>query len=178
MSRSSQFNARVCLILGLFLLIPAASASAAEHWLSLGAHFFRTLDDLADDGFDDIEDDGYAIVLGYTYKPRGLFYLAGEIEYYPDGFGGSTDGSVVPIGYAGIGGSWYAAVGLGATFSGDFDDNVSDPFYLARLGKRFDVLPGVGVDIYLNYRADAFDALEDASTDTITLGGAVRFNIF
>ena len=165
---------------GLFLLLcllMPGQAAAADHYIGIGAHFWKTLDDLADDGFDGVEDDGYAVMLSYRYEPRGLFFLQGDVEYHPDGFGGSTDSAVVPVGYLGFGGSWYAAVGIGVSLSSDFDSDVSDPFWAARIGKAFDVLPGIGVDLHLNYRADAFDELENASTDAITVGASIRFNL-
>lgn len=165
-----------CLMVGLFLLLPG-QAAAADHYVGIGAHFWKTVDDLAGDAFDGIEDDGFAIVVGYRYEPRGLFFLQVDAEYHPDGFGGSRESAVVPVGYVGFGGSWYVAVGVGVSFASDFIDDVSDPFWSARVGKAFDVLPGIGVDIHLNYRADAFEELEDASTDAITVGASVRFNL-
>ncbi|MEO1082906.1 MAG: hypothetical protein AAFY88_01550 [Acidobacteriota bacterium] len=168
---------RSCCIAGLFLLLAPGQAVAADHYLGIGALFFKTIDDLAGDGFDDIEEDGYAFLASYRYEPRGLFFLQGDVEYYPDGFGGSTDGTLVPVGYLGFGGSWYVAVGIGSSISGDLEDDISEPFWAARVGKAFDVLPGIGADIHLNYRADAYEELEDASTDAITVGATIRFNL-
>ncbi|MCG8459233.1 MAG: porin family protein [Holophagales bacterium] len=160
----------ICLAAGL-----ASPLAASEHSLAVGAHFWKTLDDLADDGFDGIEDDGYALVVAYRYEPQGIFFLQIDAEYYPDGYGGSTDSALSPIAYLGVGGNWYAAVGVGVTYSSDFEDDVSDPFYAARIGWELDLLPGISVDIHANYRAGAFDELENADTDAITLGAMVRF---
>ncbi|MEM1176768.1 MAG: hypothetical protein AAGM22_00360 [Acidobacteriota bacterium] len=168
---------RLCCIAGLFLLLAPGQALAADHYVGIGAHFWKTIDDLAGDGFDDIEEDGYAFLLSYRYEPRGLFFLQGEVEYHPDGFGGSTDSTLVPVGYLGFGGTWYVAVGIGSSISSDLDGDISDPFWAGRVGRAFDVLPGIGADIHLNYRADAFDELEDASTDAITVGATIRFNL-
>lgn len=169
--------ARICPILCLFLLLAPGQAVAADHYVGIGAHFWKTIDDLAGDGFDDIEEDGYAFLASYRYEPRGLFFLQGEVEYHPDGFGGSRESTLVPVGYLGFGGTWYVAVGIGTSIATDLDGDMSDPFWSGRVGRAFDVLPGIGVDIHLNYRADAFDELEDASTDAITVGATVRFNL-
>lgn len=167
---------RALLILGL-LGGTATAARAGDHSFGLGAQFWKTVDDLVDDGFDEIEEDGFAYIGSYRYEPRGLFFLGIDLEVYPDGYGGSTDSAVSPIGFVGIGKDWYAAAGVGATFSSDFDDNVSDPFFVGRVGKIFDILPGLGIDLNANYRAGAFDELENADTDAITLGATVRFSL-
>lgn len=166
---------------GVWLVVGAlagvSTVEAAEHRFGIGARFWKTVDDLADDGFDGIEDDGYAIVLNYKMKPRGLFHLQVEAEIYEDGFGGSDDTAVAPIAYLGIGGNLYAAAGVGVIVSDGLSDNVSDPFFAGRIGWELDLLPGISVDINANYYADAFDELGDASTDAITLGALVRFSL-
>ena len=178
-SRSRSLSA---LIFGLLLVtLVAAPAQAADHRLGVGAHFWRTLDDFTDDifndPFDDIEDDGFAIVASYQYVPDGLFRLEVDLEYYDGGFGGSNEAAWTPIGYVIFGGNWYVGVGVGFTFSDGLDGDVSDPFYAARIGREIDLLPGISVDINANYRADAFSELEDAESDAITLGAIIRFNI-
>ena len=155
----------------------AGEAQAADHKLGLGALFYKTLDDFVDDGFDDIEEDGYAFVISYRYEPEGIFFLQIDAEYYESGYGGSTDGTVTPIAFVGVGSGWYAAVGIGASYSGDFDDNVSDTFWAGRIGWQKAILPGIALDLNFNYRADAYEALEDASTDAINLGASFRFRL-
>lgn len=54
---------------------------------------------------------------------------------------------------------------------------VSDPFYAARVGLDFVLLPRIHLDVNLNYRAGTFDELDEASSDTITLGAALRFGL-
>ena len=68
----------------------------------------------------------------------------------------------------------YGGVGVGVTISDTLDDNVSDPFYAARLGWDFQVLPRLHVDVHANYRANTFAELEDYDSDSITLGAALR----
>ena len=159
----------------------AAPATAAEHRLGVGAHFFKTIDsfadDIFDDSFNDVEEDGYAWVLSYQYVPRGLFRLEFDFEYYDEGFGGSGTESYTPIAFVLFGGNWYGGLGVGMTFSDGLDGDSSDPFFAARVGREFDLLPGISVDINANYRADAYSDLDEADTDAITLGAIVRFNI-
>lgn len=164
------------LILALSLAHPA-TAVAGEHRLGLGAHFWRTVDDLPDDGFDDIEDDGLAWVVSYQYIPASLIKFELDLEYYDGGFAGSPDSSLTPIAFVMVGGTLYGALGVGLTYSSGFVDDVSDPFFAARVGYVLTVLPGVRVDINANYRAGAFNELDEADTDAITLGAILRFNL-
>lgn len=165
----------------LATLLSPGIVEAGEHRLGVGAHFWRTVDDIADDildsPFGDIEDDGFAWVVSYQYVPKGLFRLELDVEYYDGGFAGSPDSSYSPTGFILFGGNLYAGVGIGFTFSSGLEDDVSDPFYVARVGWELDLLPGISVDINANYRADAFNDLDEASSDAITLGAILRFNI-
>lgn len=160
------------------LVLHPAAAHAGEHRLGVGAHFWKTVDDLADDGFSDIEDEGYAWVFSYQYLPGGLLRFEVDVEYYDEGFGGSADAAFSPIGFVLIGGdTLYAGVGLGVTFSDGLEDDVSDPFYAARIGLDFALLPGLSVDVNANYRANAFSDLDEADTDAVTLGAVLRFRV-
>jgi hypothetical protein len=162
-------------LLGLLLL--PASADAGEHRLGLGAHFWKTVDDLADDFGDDVEEDGFAYVLSYQYLPAGLFRFEIDLEVADEGYGGAADTAYSPVVFVLVGRSLYGGVGVGVTFSDTFEDDVSDPFYAARVGYEFTLLPGVHLDLNANYRADAWSELDQADTDAVTLGALVRFNL-
>ena len=164
------------LLLSVFIACLGQPVLAAEHSIGLGAHFFSTLDDLADDGFDDIEDDGYAYVVSWKIEPEGIFFFEIDAEYYPDGFAGATDATLVPSAFLGVGHGLYAAVGLGVAYSDDFTDDVSDPIWTGRVGFDWSILPGLSLDMNANYRAGAFDELESASTDAITIGASIRIS--
>ena len=161
------------------LLTLAPAAEAVEHRLGIGAHFWKTVDDIADDIGDDsfanIEDDGFALVISYQRIPRGIFRLELDLEIYDEGFGGTDDTAFAPIAFVLVGHGLYAGVGAGITFSDGFDGNASDPFYVARVGWEFDVLPKLTLDINANYRSGAFDELDQFETDAITLGAILRF---
>ena len=152
------------------------AAHAGEHLLGGGIHYWRTIDDLADTGFE-IEDDGQAWVLSYQYRPAGLFSFEIDAEYFDKGFGGAEEAALSPQAYLVFGHGWYAALGGGVIYSDGFEDNVSDPFYAAKIGWDLTLIPRVHVDINANYRFDAWSQLEDADTDTITLGAILRFSL-
>lgn len=157
-------------------LVWQAPAHAADHSIGLGAHFFKTVDDLAGDGFDDIEEDGYAYVVSWKIEPEGIFFFEIDAEYYPDGFAGSTDGTVVPTAFLGVGHGWYAAIGVGVAYSGGLSDDVSDPIWNGRIGFDWSILPGLSLDLNANYRANAYDELDQASTDAVTIGAQIRIS--
>ena len=73
-----------------------------------------------------------------------------------------------------IGGTLYAGAGIGIYYS---DGNWADePFYMLRAGLDFPILPFLYLDINANYRAGAFDELDEAESDAITLGVSARFS--
>ncbi len=156
----------------------AGPATAAEHRIGVGANYWKTIDDLEDEGIDnldEIDDSGVAEVISYQYWPKGLIGFEIDLEHFPDGFGGSTDDAWSPQVYITAGHGIYGGLGAGITNSSDFeDDDWSDPFYAAKLGFNVSLLPHIALDIYGNYRFDAWSELGDADTDTIFLGAQVR----
>ncbi|MEM7583053.1 MAG: outer membrane beta-barrel protein [Acidobacteriota bacterium] len=155
-------------------LAPTAQAQSPHRW-GVGTHFWKTVDDLADDGFDDIEDEGFAYVFSYQYDPGSLMKFEVDLEYYDGGFAGSPNSSLTPVGYVIIGGKIYGALGIGITYSSGLQDDFSDPFFAVRVGYVLTLLPKIRIDINANYRAGAFNDLDEADTDAITLGAIVRF---
>lgn len=170
-----------CLVVALFVglalaLLGAPSASAAEHRLGLGLLYFDATDDLGNGGLD-INDDGTAWVLSYQYRPGGLLSFEFDLELAPDGYAGANDSTVSPVAWVLFGKGLYAGIGAGVSFSSDFQDDVSDPFFAARVGFNFLLLPRTRLDVNVNYRASAFEDLGGADSDAITLGAIVRFTI-
>lgn len=163
-------------LLAVVAWLAGTAAHAGEHLLGGGIHYWRTIDDLADDNFD-IEDDGQAWVLSYQYRPAGLFSFEIDAEYFEKGFGGADDTAISPQVYLVFGHGWYAALGGGVIYSSAFEDEFSDPFYAAKIGWDLTLIPRVHVDINANYRFDAWSELGDADTDTITLGALLRFSL-
>lgn len=165
------------LVLPLLLAAFAAPAWAGENVLGLGIHYWRTVDDLKDDGFGDIDSKGTSGVVSYQYFPGGPLGIELDLEYFDKGFSGSTEEAYSPQLYLVLGHRFYAAAGVGVTYSKGLEDSPSDPFYAGRLGLNLLLLPGVGLDINANYRANTFQGLRDAETDTVTLGAILRITL-
>lgn len=153
------------------LLLPLARADAAEHRFGLGGLYWRSLDDLASAGLDE---DGVAPYLTYQYAPAGIFRVELDLEYYGKGFGGSDSAAYSPVGFLLVEFGLYGGLGVGVTVSDGLENNVSDPFYAARLGYDFQLVPRLHFDINANYRAGSFHELEDYDGDSVTFGAAAR----
>lgn len=162
-----------CVALALFFL--SAPAPAVEHRLGLGVHYWRTIEELADDPR--IDEDGMAGVLSYQLAPVGIFKLQIDVEYFPQGFLGSAEEAWSPQGYLVLGRRWYIAAGAGWIYSESIEGELSDIFYAARLGADFLILPRTRLDINANYRAPSWEELDEADTDTITLGAVLRVRL-
>jgi len=160
-------------LLGFFAL--GTSAEAAEHRLGGGFNYWKTIDNIDTDFLDDVDDDGLSTVLSYQYRPSGLLSLEVDLEYFESGFGGAQEAAYSPQVYLLAGRAFYGGIGLGFTYSDDFDGNFSDIYYAARGGFNMSLLPGIHLDLNANYRFDAWDELGDAGSDTIFLGAQVRF---
>ena len=161
-------------------LIFAPAARAGEHRLGIGVEYWKTVDGLPSTGdFENVEDDGSSWLATYQYKPAGLFTFQLDAEIFPDGFGGSTQTAVAPQAFILVGSGLYGGVGVGVTLSNGLADDVSDPFFMGRIGFNFSLLGTLKLDVHATYRFDDWDGLEgiDTDTDTYTFGAAVRFRI-
>jgi hypothetical protein len=162
---------RILLLATLAALGWAGSAGAAEHRFGLGELYWRSLGDLGEAG---LEEDGVAPYLTYQYVPAGIFKVEVDLEYYREGFGGSDSAAYSPVVFLLAEFGLYGGLGVGVTISDGLDNNVSDPFYAARIGYDFQIVPRLHFDVNANYRADSFKALEGYDQDSITFGAAAR----
>ena len=162
-------------LVALAILTPSGLA-AAEHRLGLGLHYWKSLDDLARN-FPGVEDSGVSWLGSYIFDVEGPLKFGVDLEYFKDGYGGSTSSAWGPQVLALVGGSLYGGVGIGMVLSSSFDGNKSDPFFLARFGWDFPIFPHLTLDLNLNYQADAFNQLDEFDADTLTLGVIVRYRI-
>jgi hypothetical protein len=89
----------------------------------------------------------------------------------------STKPTLSPVAFVLLGSGLYGGVGVGMSFSDGLVDNRSNPFWVARLGLDLLILPKTRLDLHADYRARAFDELDNVKTDGITLGAAVRFTL-
>jgi hypothetical protein len=157
----------------MFLLCLTVPAAAADQTFGAGIHYWRTVNELADRSFDR---SGAAGMLSYQYLPAGIFTLEADLEYFPKGFGGADDAAWSPQVYVLIGHRLYAGVGAGVIYSQSFSGEVSKVFYAARVGTDFAILPRLHLDINANYRFNDWNQLDQASTDTVTLGALLRLH--
>lgn len=160
-------------LLLLCLACPAV-AHGAEQSLGLGVHYWRTVSELSHSSFDR---SGAAGMLSYQYVPVGLFRIEGDLEYFPKGFGGADTTAWSPQVYLLVGHRLYAGVGAGVIYSDSFDGKLSDVFYAARIGTDFAVLPRLHLDVNANYRFKDWNQIDQASTDTVTLGAVLRLRL-
>ena len=169
------------LVLAMFVLVGLAPAfaGAGEHRIGFGYHYWETLDDIEIDELDEIDESGSAPVFSYQYLMNPFFRFEADVEYFEDGYGGSTEEAYAPQVYILFGRFLYAGVGVGVTHSDGFADGEewSDEWYAARAGLEVFLLPRLHLDINANYRAAAFDALDEYETDSITLGASLRISL-
>ncbi|MFL6199950.1 MAG: hypothetical protein ACJ76J_12280 [Thermoanaerobaculia bacterium] len=158
----------------LMLLALIAGPAAADHRIGFGVHHWQTVDDLADEGFEGIDDKGTSGIVSYQYMPEGIFSLELDLEYFADGFAGSTEAAYSPQAYLLVGHGLYAGAGVGVTHS---DGETSDMFYAAKLGFDIAIIPRLSLDVNANYRFDDWDLIDDVETDTVTLGALVRLRL-
>lgn len=160
----------------LFALSAAPPARGADQSFGLGIHYWQTVDDLVDGA--GLEDNGISYIFSYQYSPvRGLFRFELDLEYFDEGFGGSASEALAPVGYVIVGRKFYVAAGVGLTWSSGLPDDFSDPFFAGRFGWDIGLLPGLSVDLNVNYRTNTFSELGDLDTDTFTLGAIARIKV-
>lgn len=162
----------VCLLLG----IQTNGLAAGAHRLGGGVHYWQTVDELDDAGFD-IESDGLAYLVSYQYVASDYFKVEADLEIFPDGVGGIGETTYAPQGLLLLGAALYGGIGIG-TFYVD-NEFADEPFYMLRLGVDLEFLPNLHLDINGNYHFTDFDSIktvdDDVDTDTITLGAILRF---
>ena len=156
----------------LFVSVAALQAGAQESRLGGGVNYWRAIDDVDED----FDEDGISWLVSYQYCPGEFFRIEADLEIFPDGVFGRGETDYAPQAFA-ILGSWiYAGVGVGIYYFGDpIKDWADDPFYALRAGLDLEVLPDtLHLDIYGRYQFADWDDI-DVDTDTVILGGAVRF---
>lgn len=161
------------LALWVFLAAPAA---AIEHRLGLGIHFWKPAGELLDDSSTGDESD-LAGVLSYQLVLFRPLKLEADLEFFPNGFGGSGEEAWAPQGLIVVGDRWYAAVGAAVIYSQDLEGDLSDAIYIARLGADFPILPRLRLDVCADQRAGDLDGLTEASEDTITFVAVLRLRL-
>jgi len=143
-----------------------------DHRLGGGANYWVAIDDV---DTDDIDDNGLSYFVSYQYR-GSLIGLEAQVESLPDLFG---EDALAPQAYVILGKTLYVSAGAGIIHQdGEFAD---DPFFALRAGLDIELLPGLYVDVFGNYRfsdeMNLDDAIDDIDTDTVFLGAAVRLGL-
>lgn len=161
-------------LLTLLAACIAAPASAGEHRLGFGLHYWQSVEQLDDDFPDfDIQDDGVSEVISYQYL-AGFIRFEVAAEYFDEGFQGSLDWAVSPQVYILAGRGIYGGLGVGATYSDFANGSWSDPYYIAKAGFDFLLLPKIHLDLNADYRFLEWEDLDNYDSETITFGATVR----
>ena len=151
-------------------LCGAASGRAQDSRLGVGAHYWTTVKHVA---VHNVDKDGFSFMATYQYWPSWIG-LEADVEWFQQGFAGSTKDVYQPQAYLILGKVIYGAVGIGGYYSdGTWG---SKPFYAFRAGLDIPLLPVLHLDVNANYRFEDWSKLNgsDVNSDTITLGAAAR----
>ena len=157
------------ILAALLASLPSVQADDNVHRIGAGANYWVALEDLDED----FDENGFSYFISYQFRPgwAGLEF-AGEM--LPDRFG---EDAYAPEAYLIIGKIIYAAAGIGWIYSGS--EWADDPFVALKAGLELPLFDRLFLDVNASYRFDSDaaldDAFEDIDTDTVFLGGAVRF---
>ena len=163
------------LALGLFLAA-AVPAAGVENRLGIGVHSWRPASELLDDPSLGDESD-LAAVLSYQLVLLRLLKLEADLEFFPNGFGGSGEEAWSPQGLIVVGDRLYGAIGAGWVYSEDLEGNLSDVIYIARLGVDFPILSRLRLDISADQRAPDVSGLAEGDEDTVTFAAVLRLRL-
>lgn len=160
-------------LLSAMIVLPAMRASAADFEAGVGANYWYSLKDAVDKSFDE---DGLGWMISTRWMWTRYLGLGFELERSPDNFVLLEKEMYAPSVHLVVGNGIYAGLGVGwYYYDGDF---YQDEWYNVRAGLKLRFLDPFIIDINVNYRADAFDKVEeakDADSESLTLGGAIRF---
>ncbi len=159
--------------LGLALFLATVPAAAIEHRLGLGMHVWRPLAQIRDEPLGGATNDLAALVSYQLVLYRPL-KLQADLEFFPNGFGGSGEEAWSPQGLIVVGDRLYAAVGAGVFYSTNLAGNFSSAVYIARLGADLPVSPRLHLDLSADQRASDLDGLTRTDGKTVTFAVTVR----
>lgn len=164
-------------ILGLILLSAVVPAAAVEHRLGVGVHSWRPAGEMLDDLSSVGDESDLAAVLSYQLVLFRPLKLQAELEFFPNGFGGSGEEAWSPQGLIVVGDRFYAAVGAGWIYSMDLEGNLSDVIYVARVGIDLPILSRLRLDVSADQRAPNVSGLAEGDEDTITFATVLRLRL-
>ena len=160
-----------CLL--LTLCIGGAVSQAQDHQFSAGMHYWKVIDDI---DVTNMDDDGFSYFFHYRYRFYGPMRIELGLERLPDRFGAAA---YAPQAFLIAGNRIYAGAGVGAIYT---DSSFADePFFAIKAGVALPLLLWLRLDLSAQYRFNDFADLRDEDrkigTDTVFLGGALRFSL-
>lgn len=163
--------------LGLVLLLAAAPVEAIEARLGLGIHLWTSAGDLWEDPGSGKESD-LAALLSYQLVLLRPLKLQLDLEYFPNGFGGTGIVAVSPQGLIVLGDRWYVAAGVGWVYNKhQVEGNLSDIIYLARVGIDVPLFRRLHLDVSANRQAPETSGLTQIDEDNVTFAAVVRVRL-
>lgn len=158
-------------VMGLALVLPWTAMAEGSSQIGGGVNYWVAVDNI---DVKNVDDNGFSYLVSYRYQ-GDLLGLGVDVEMLPDRFGEDT---YAPQAYLTLGKAVYVGAGAGYVYSdGDFAE---DPFFSLRAGLNLEVLPGLNLDVYGQYRfestQDLKDEATDIDTDTVFLGAALRLS--
>ncbi len=175
MLRTRHVGRLITMLCAIAIVSSAAfGQEQGNHRIGGGAHYWRTIDQIKDDK--SFDSDGLSWLVSYQYA-FSLLKIELGAEIFPNGYYGSKEVTVSPQAFIGLSTIIYAALGIGTAIASDLDQTFADPFFIAKAGLDLEILPNIRLDLNVNYYFTSFDgdAWDHLDTDTITLGGQVRF---
>jgi hypothetical protein len=163
-------------LLGAAVFLAAAPAAGIENRIGLGVHLWTPAGELRENpmAMDANEVTGlvsYQLVLCRPLK------LQADLEYFPNGFGGTGIVFVFPQGFLVLGDRWYLAAGAGWFYSSRIEGKTSDVVYLARVGTDRPLRPRLHLDVFAERRAPEVNGLTELDEDTISFAAVLRLRL-
>ena len=157
----------------LFASLAIGADSQKSSHFGIGANYWKAVKDI---DVQNVDKNGMSWLLTYKYAPDTLLKLEADLEVFKKGFAGVTENVYAPQAYVILGAGLYAGLGIGTYYAdGGFADS---PFYAFKAGLDLELLPSIWLDINANYRFNEWgnlgDVAENISTDTVTIGAALR----
>ena len=154
----------------------ATPAAAIEHRLGLGIHEWKPASELLKEPQDGDESD-LTVLVSYQLVLFRPLKLQVDLEFFPNGFGGSGEEAWFPQGSIVVGDRFYAALGAGSVYSEALEGSLSDVIYSARLGIDIPILPRLRLDVSADHRAPDLSGLGEVEAETVTFAAVVRVRL-
>jgi len=162
----------MALLLAVVVTLPMTAFP--DQRIGVGVHYWKTVDSLQEG----MDEDGVSWLVTYQRSMFPLLKAQVDLEVFPSTYAGSRKTVYAPQVIAVVGGVLYAGAGIGILYT---DRRFARrPFYLVRAGLDIPILPSVRLDLNANYHFSEWDGVNrmarDVSSDTVTLGAAVRWS--